>query len=210
VKCPWIGCFLIATAACSTDSATVAPTPASAPASHRYVLSGLVTTKQGFSPSALIEIMDGADRTRFVRATAEGSYSLPDLTPGSFSIRAVQPGYVEDRRRVTLSADQILDFRLTRAALSYFGELQLTLLPSHEYRLTGSIRNDGDACAKQIRGTIRVIFGSSDFLMTNWNVPADQTLAPAATTTYTACCLSESATGAGTYLVTFEFESVAC
>ena len=200
----------MAAAACSTDPPTPAPTPTAAQAPGRYALSGLVSTKQGFSASALIEILDGADRMRSVRATAEGSYRLEDLTPGSFEIRAAQAGYVEDRRRVTLSSDRILDFRLTSAELSYDEALQLTPLPSNEYRLTGSIRNDGDACAKQIRGTLRVIFGNTPVLMTNWSLPSEQKLAPAATATYSACCLSDRVAGSGTYLLTFEFESVAC
>jgi hypothetical protein len=68
----------------------------------------------------LVTVMDGpnaGDYTVVARIPADGSYSLPNLQPGTYTLRASAPGYyMQDKtaRLRGLSPFNRLDFRLPR------------------------------------------------------------------------------------------------
>jgi hypothetical protein len=159
----------------------------------------------------VVEIMDGADRTRTTQTTADGRYRLDGLTPGSFGVRAQYTEYVEHFTRVTLSGDAVQDFRVTRPVVQYFGDLDVQEIPGHQYRFRGSIRNDGDACAQQIRGTVTLTFNQVPVLTSSWTLEPSRILKPQDVATYEFCCLADRYAGqSGIYTGTFEYLGVGC
>lgn len=200
-------------ASCSGSPAPApSPIPPSPPTPALFALSGAVTSRSGPVPGALLEILDGADRTRTTMTGPDGTYRLSGLTPGSFGIRASLGNYVADDHRVTLQgADGTQDFRLTRPVLTFFDDLIVTEIPGHQYRFKGSMRNDGDACATNVRGIAKLSFNGLTVLSAPWSLDPARIVRPQEATTYEFCCLEDRYAGqTGSYTVTFEYVALAC
>lgn len=197
-------------ASCSGSPAPgPSPTPPTPPQPTTSSLRGTITTRDGALGNASVEVLDGANRGLIVTAAGDGTYRLEGLTRGTFGVRASFGDYAPDETRVSLTADQTQDFRLTRARLVGINELSLGLQPNRTYTMTGTLQNTGDACATQISGTLRIVIGS--FQQTYpWSLPSAQVLRLGETTTYATCCLDANVAGDGQYFVTTVFQSTRC
>jgi hypothetical protein len=86
-----------------------------------FTLSGFVSeenTGDRAIAGAMIQVVDGPNAGKRASTDGNGSYSLPDLAAGSFSIRATANGYNAAERAVTVAEDTRLDLRLPRTPVS--------------------------------------------------------------------------------------------
>jgi Carboxypeptidase regulatory-like domain len=121
------------------------PSPPS-PTPTRWALSGAVTDATAHTPigGAKLEIIEGVNQGASTSANGEGKYRFDALEPGSFSIHIKADGFENEKRSVTLTADQIVDVALKKAAA-----------PPPRHALTGTVVDAIDDHA--LRGvTLRV------------------------------------------------------
>jgi hypothetical protein len=80
-----------------------------------FTLFGVVARAGSSSPvqGATISILDGPNASRTTATDGNGYYSLGSLKDGSFTLRAVNAGYVTIDQPVDLTADRRLDFTMT-------------------------------------------------------------------------------------------------
>lgn len=206
------GMIMVATLASCADSPAPAPSPIPPQAPTTATLRGTVSSRSGASAGATVEILDGADRTKTTTSASDGSYAIPGVTHGTFSIRASRAGYVSDERRVTMNADGVQDFRLTQASIVPSGAAPtITLLPAqHQYQFSGSLQNVGDACASNLRGTFELAIDNGPRISMPL-VLASPSVAPGATVGFTACCVDDRYAGTtGIATPTLVYDSVVC
>ena len=81
-------------------------------------MSGTVVIEDEETPvsGARIDLVEGPDLGRTVQAGKDGRYLLPSLQEGTHEIRASAEGLDEQRRSVSLTSDQTVDFSLRRPA----------------------------------------------------------------------------------------------
>ena len=90
---------------------------------RRFALSGRVSDFNGGSPlgGATITVLDGDNASRTTVTGADGTFRLPDLWFGGFTIRVRQAGYDSVFRGIRLAEDTALDVELRRAEQSLAG-----------------------------------------------------------------------------------------
>jgi len=90
----------------------------STPAATTYAVSGVVndgtTGPSGRIPASVVTVVAGANAGKSTIADASGNYSLPGLTPGSFTLSASHADYQSVTKSVNLSTNTTLDFSLAR------------------------------------------------------------------------------------------------
>jgi hypothetical protein len=81
-------------------------TTTSTPASSTVTLTGTVTdgTSGGILPGILVQITDGVNGGMSVKTTSNGTYTLPGVTPGSFTMQLTATSYIPQSQSVTVTA----------------------------------------------------------------------------------------------------------
>ena len=114
-------------AACGRDGTPQTPTTPSpnppaapqppAPSPTRWSLAGTVTEDANKTPlrGAQVEIIEGVNQGANTATNEEGRYRFENLEPGTFSFHVKADGFDNERRTVTLSADQTIDVGLKKA-----------------------------------------------------------------------------------------------
>jgi len=105
---------LLVVVACG-DHARELSSPSAATAS--YTLSGTVgeaPLNGGAVADLRIEVMDGPNAGRAATTDVNGRYTLSDLAPSVFQLRASKSGYVRIERSVTLDSNTTLDLTVVR------------------------------------------------------------------------------------------------
>lgn len=121
-----IAAFALA-AACGSDSTPQTPTapspnppatpqPPPEPSPTRWSLAGTVTEDASKAPlrGAQVEIIEGVNQGTNTATNEEGQYRFENLQPGTFALHVKAEGFENDRRTVTLSADQTIDVGLKK------------------------------------------------------------------------------------------------
>jgi hypothetical protein len=90
---------------------------------RRFLLSGRVIDIDGRQPlaGATLEVLDGDNATRTAMTDNDGTYRLPELWVGGFTLRVRQTGYDSAFRGVRLVEDSVLDIEMRRAQQSLAG-----------------------------------------------------------------------------------------
>ena len=98
-----------------TVRATVPALPAP-PGNSKFTLTGTVKDASSGSTirDAKIEVQDGASAGRNTKTDGSGRYSLADLNPGSFTVRASKTGYASSDLAV-LNSNTTLNFTLRKS-----------------------------------------------------------------------------------------------
>jgi hypothetical protein len=98
-----------ATVNSATATADIAPPPAAT-----YTLSGTVRDEGSarMLAGATVQILDGPNAGQASSTDAGGSYSLPGLAGGGFTVRATMHGYNPREQSATIARDTILDLAL--------------------------------------------------------------------------------------------------
>lgn len=143
-------------ASCSKDSPTTPTGP------RMWNLTGTVTRAETGSlvAGATVEILDGPNANRSTATTLSGIYTFNVLQEGSFSVRVRHSDYAEMTQTVNLTADRVLDFKLTeilRADLVREGVLTHFPIPPTSWDFHGHGVNRGDGCATAVAGTVRLL-----------------------------------------------------
>jgi hypothetical protein len=90
--------------------------------SYQGAMRGQVRDAQGVIPGVEVTLVnENTNATRTVTANEVGDYSFPSVLPGTYSVRAVLPGFKTEERRglqVSTQASIVQDFRLEVGALS--------------------------------------------------------------------------------------------
>jgi hypothetical protein len=124
---------LVAMIVCTAAGCGDAASPASPSAPPALQLAGVVKEASAdiALPHARVEVIDGVNQGRSGVADAEGRYTLADLQPGTFTLRAGADGFEPDQRSVTLTSAQTIDFALRRAGKD----------PAARWNLAGIVRD---------------------------------------------------------------------
>jgi carboxypeptidase family protein len=121
----------LAVSACSGGGATVTPatptpTPTPTPptpAAATATISGRITDQQTGRGivEALVRIVDGPNMNQAAVADANGNYTLPGLTPATFTLQVSAGGYATVVRDVDLRADAVLSIVLQASTRTIAG-----------------------------------------------------------------------------------------
>jgi carboxypeptidase family protein len=206
-----VSCFI---AACGGSSAPNTPTPINA----TWNLNGTVRSSAGANiNAATVAILDGPDAGKQATADTSGRYGFTGLREGGFSVRVSADGYTAVTQGVTLTANRVVDFQLSRvpvAELSFGDELDFTARPDGGFDIFASGVNSGDGCATSISG-VTTITGSSGVVLTfPWTLPPATIVRPGERFRYTFGPISRAdltRLGSGNrYTTRADFTSSAC
>jgi hypothetical protein len=183
-------------------------------------LSGLVTSSAGFALSgATAVIVDGPDANKSAVTDGNGRYAIPTLLQAGFTVRVTATGYVATSKPVTLTANTVVDFQLSRLPVANLivegGLIYDAQNPDGTRGLHGIALNNGDACAGSITGTTTL--NSTDGsvkISISWTLRGTTLVRPGDRVQYPICCLTNQQLQqfgqAGVYGTQFSFVTVTC
>jgi len=209
-----LGCSL---AGCGGSSSPGTPTP---PVNlvNTWNLTGTVNASSGTGISgATVAVLDGPDLGKQATADAAGRYSLTGLQQAGLSVRASASGYISMTRGVTLTANMVADFQLTRqpvAALTFEGAITFTPRADGSYDMSATGGNDGDGCAVAVTGITTLTPTTGSPVSFPWSLPAATIIRPGERFRYNFGPIMASdfmAYGTdGVYVTRFTFTNVSC
>jgi hypothetical protein len=204
-------------AGCGGSSSPSTPTP-SVNLVNTWNLTGTVSSSTGGGISgATVAVVDGPDAGKQATADTAGRYSFTGLVQAGFSVRATASSFTPVTRGVTLTANMVTDFQLTRqlaAALTFEGPITFTPRPDGSYDMSATGGNDGDGCAGSVAGntTLTPTSGSSATFV--WSLSTATVIRVGERFRYNfgpATASDFTAFGAdGTYVTHFTFTNVTC
>ncbi len=101
---------LVALVSCGSGS------PSSpSPGPSRFSLQGTVFANNVGLSGAHVDVVDGVNAGRGAITDASGRYTIPDLVPGTMTVRASSSGYADQTVSVTLGGNQTTNFTLVAA-----------------------------------------------------------------------------------------------
>jgi carboxypeptidase family protein len=209
-----LGCML---AGCGGSSSPNTPTP---PVNlvNTWNLTGTVSSSTGGGISgATVVVVDGPDLGKQATADSAGRYSFSGLQQAGFSVRASASSYTPATRGVTLTANMVADFQLTRqlaAALTFEGPITFTPRADGAYDMSATGGNGGDGCAGSVTGTTTLTPTSGSPVMFVWSLPSATVIRVGERFRYSFGPITASdfmAYGTdGTYVTRFTFTNVLC
>ncbi len=167
-----LGCSL---SGCGSSSSS--PNTPTAPVNlvNTWNLTGTVSSSTGGGVTgATVAVVDGPDLGKQATADAAGRYSFTGLQQGGFSVRASASSYTPMTRGVTLTANMVADFQLTRqlaAALTFEGPITFTPRADGSYDMSATGGNDGDGCAGSVTGTTTLTPTTGSPVSFVWSLP---------------------------------------
>jgi hypothetical protein len=165
-----------------------------------------------------VAILDGPDAGKQAATDTSGRYTFSGLQQAGFSVRASANGHTAITKGVTLTANTMGDFQLSRvpvAVLTFGGDLGFTPRPDGGFDMFATGVNSGDGCATAISG-VTTVTGSSGAVFTfPWALPPAAVIRPGERFQYTFGPLSRidvSRLGSadGTYTTRPDFTTSAC
>jgi hypothetical protein len=204
-------------AGCGGSSSPNTPTP---PVNlvNTWNVTGTVTASTGSGISgATVAVLDGPDLGKQATADTAGRYSFSGLQQAGFTIRASASGYNPATRGVTLTANMVVDFQLTRqpaAALTFEGAITFTPRTDGSYDMSATGGNDGDGCAGAVTGTTTLTPMTGSPVTFVWSLPTATVIRVGERFRYNFGPITASdfmAYGTdGVYVTRFTFTNVSC
>ena len=198
--------------ACSKSPAA----PSTAPAPTTYTLSGTVRGSDGAVVSgATVLILDSANAGRSAATGTGGTYQLTGLQSAGFSARVTAADFEPFTRGLTITADTVADFTLTRlprAILTNVAqEIVGTREPGGTYGFTPVGQNTGSGCAGSISGVTTITKDGATLLAAPWSLPLSTIVRPGERFSYSISGVSSDvAFSGGVWFTRFNFVTVAC
>jgi len=209
-----LGCSL---AGCGSSSSPSTPTP---PVNlvNTWNVTGTVSSSSGGGiTGATVAVLDGPDLGKQVTADTAGRYSFSGLQQAGFSIRASASGYNPVTRGITLTANTVADFQLTRqpaAALTFEGAITFTPRTDGSFDMSATGGNDGDGCAGAVTGVTTLTPTTGSPVMFVWSLPTATVIRVGERFRYNfgpIMASDRTAFGAdGVYVTRFTFTNVTC